>query len=137
MDYKPGIDKELKYYVDYVKQLSSDFSEVDSVTFYYEKPKNKSDKYFIGFCSFNFNNWANYVKINRYWWDKASDRERIILMAHELKHCSCKDNWKHIDYKNESDCGANYMSSFLPNPFCIRLHYNDYIKQIRRGCNDT
>jgi hypothetical protein len=135
-EYKQGIDKELEYYVDYVKQLSSDFSKVDSVTFYYHAPKDLNKSYTVGFCSFSLTHWKNYIKINTFWWNKASDRERVILIAHELKHCSCIGNWMHINREDKSLCRVNYMSSSIPNSFCIGLYYSDYIEQIKRGCDD-
>lgn len=134
-EYKPGIDQGLEDYVEYIQSLNHDFAKVDSVTFYYKAPEvNKT--FTVGFCSYSLIHWKNYVKINRYWWNTASDRERILLIAHELKHCSCPSNWTHINRESQSGCRTNYMSSHIASPFCISLYYRDYIEQIKRGCND-
>lgn len=134
--YKEGIDTDLQKYVDYVNQLTSDFSKLDSITFYNRAPKNIKDNYTIGYCSYSFIHWKPYVKINKHWWKDATDRERILLIAHEMKHCSCMNNWTHINSEDDIKCRVNYMSSSIPNSFCINLYYSQYIAQIRRGCND-
>lgn len=136
MEYKEVIEPDILPYVEYVNSLTNDFKSVKSVTFYYQEPQPKKEAFTIGYCSYNTLHWLHYVKINKYFWQVATQEEKILLIAHELKHCSCQSNWKHINSKDSENCALNYMESMLPSSYCISKHFRTYLEQIRRGCND-
>jgi hypothetical protein len=64
------------------------------------------------------------IRINKKYWDSATDAQQYLLLAHELGHC---EFWLMHDNKMLDDgCPASLMNSYLPDAECADLHFLDY-----------
>lgn len=134
-----GIHEDLKFYVDKVNELNNGaFSKVEDISFYDEAPSKQDGSYTIGYCAFNFATFKPFVKINNHWWRNQSEKSRILLMAHELRHCSCKGKkMMHIDgVEGAFGCPSHYMHFQMASKLCIMFNYNKYVEQIKKGCEE-
>lgn len=137
--FNEGIDESIQTYVDKVNAMNNGaFSKVDDISFYNESPSKADGNYTIGYCAFNFTTFKPFVKINTHWWNNANDKERILLTAHELRHCACKGKkMMHIDgTEGTFSCPKHYMHFQMANRLCIMFNYNKYVDQIKKGCED-
>src|SRR5690606_15452500 len=94
----------------------------------YPKPVKR---WIIGQCQKGF---TNEIIFNNVWWKKyATHRDKMLTMAHEIYHCVCE--LEHYDEVREDGCPVNYMHSSSATPWCVSQYYDEYYKQIQRGCD--
>lgn len=125
-------DGELKYYYDEVVALSGGKLSNPEMTMglaeSHEMNLNKkASTEIIGLCYMNLNE----VSINRRFFESNGMRRNLLLIAHEMYHCTC---WKsHTDKKLKDGC-PSYMNAMIPSKKCIDKNYYEYIEEISKGC---
>lgn len=86
-----------------------------------------------GQCSFVIGKMNKEIDIVKEYWQNVTVAERLLLLAHEYRHCECNYLSHTSDYYLDG-CSKSYMDSFTIDTRCIKLHLNDYLNEIRKGC---
>jgi len=83
----------------------------------------------VGTC-----NWFhNYILVDPlYWFDQATEPERVALMWHELAHCVCYAGHKEGHFSD--GCPRHIMNPILPGDSCMRKHEETYREELRNAC---
>jgi len=70
-----------------------------------------------------------YVQVNTYHWKRLNSQERLILIYHEVGHCSF-NIVRHDDRKFKDGCPSSLMASYFPSKKCLtRYGYHYYINK--------
>jgi hypothetical protein len=125
---------ELEKYRKIVQEISNNKLGTKDFTIGFIKAPKKVPN-LLGRCTFILNNFNKEIDIVESAWYDLGYAEKIILIAHEFKHCEC-NMYYHIKDKYSDDCPKNIMNEHLPIGLCIVTHLNDYMADIRRGCED-
>jgi hypothetical protein len=135
-----GIDPELEDPLAMVYLVSNGTLSrtIKHVGFFKEETEEEDGYKVIGTCSW-FTNWDNIalipqIQLHRETWGRYTNTQKIILLAHELYHCECDGD--HKDEYFEDGCQAHYMHSYMPSKSCINDHWEEYSKQIKKGCSE-
>ncbi len=72
----------------------------------------------------------SYISIDRTYWYKLSDYQRINLIFHELGHCAL--NKKHVPSDSVGVCPTSFMFERVLSTTCIRDNYDAYIEELFR-----
>lgn len=70
------------------------------------------------------------IHINRERWKTMSEKNRIVLVVHEVTHC-VKFELHLGDYDTSLLCPRHYMYKTAPSQHCFPFYYKEYIKQMR------
>lgn len=70
-----------------------------------------------------------YIKIDKNWRKKASERRKTMLMFHELGHCA--KGWDHDNELRSDRCPKSLMYKYIPDDICIHRYFDEYIKNER------
>lgn len=89
----------------------------------------------LGVCTFTLSNFSKEIDIVDPAWYGLSNARKMILVAHEFKHCEC-NYYSHTDEVFSDDCSKSIMGEFLPSEMCVKKHFDVYLAEIRRGCED-
>jgi hypothetical protein len=71
------------------------------------------------------------VRILKSWWDDTSETNRMILIMHELGHCTL--NKGHNDAMFNDGCPKSMMNSYHPGEYCYSLHEDEYWEEYLDG----
>ena len=71
-----------------------------------------------------------YIAIDRDYWYKISEYQRINLIFHELGHCAMNKN--HVPSDSVSLCPTSFMFEQIMSTPCIRDNYDAYIEELFR-----
>lgn len=124
-------DVRIKPYVDKIRSLSTGFMKFDiNVGF---GISNKKASTVIGTCTLSLIPLKYEIDINPLYWKIATEREKLLLIAHEMRHCLCKE-FIHNNEKLSDGCYKSYMSKYTANKQCIKKHYKKYLSEISKGC---
>jgi hypothetical protein len=150
-EYK-GVNPEVQSYVDEYKALA----KIQGIVFENEVTigfKSINDANVIGECYYG-NGWRE-IDIQALWWMESSNTSRLALLWHELSHCYCgrghdfegkkypePDEIKKLAKENKLGgvgyypdlCSKSIMFPIILLDECIKIHYNDYIKEMFRDC---
>ena len=85
-------------------------------------------------CTFVLRKLTHEIDISQKHWYTLTDKQKLLLVAHELYHCKCVKPG-HISGEFSDGCPSTYMDSAIPNYFCAEGRWKDYKKQIAKGCN--
>lgn len=159
---KEGIDPKLKPYIyefikasggmvteDSISNLSANFDDLTG-----------SLKYANGVCWWTLNG-SREILIDKQGWYRNTEMENMILMFHELGHCTCDklhsmrltfaESWyektwngvnsiimklgmiKKYGYLG-SGCPSSIMAPGAISSTCLMLHYNYYMEDLFDGC---
>lgn len=101
----------------------------------YDIPINfgKLDKNYIGICTV-WSTGHRQIEIDREYWESASYRYRMSLIAHELGHCDLNkghapypssimyfENWGSLDFDDLFDRVVDYAKSVFTNSDCVKF----------------
>ena len=73
------------------------------------------------------------IDINKSTWDRAGYMSRLLLVAHEMYHCVCK-NIGHDDREDLIGCPESYNHPSMPPTICVNMNSEKYLKQVEKGC---
>ena len=97
-----------------------------------DQMKESDDKIIAGTCNYVLP--ASYeIDINRDTWKKSSYLSKLLLVAHEMYHCVCK-NLIHNDSEDLIGCPQSYFHPSMPPVVCLQHNYERYLKQVEQGC---
>jgi hypothetical protein len=88
----------------------------------------------LGECTFVLPFFNKEIDIVGIKWLFLSQKRRILLIAHEYRHCEC-DHYYHINDKFKDGCPKSYFNEYLPDDECVESHYVEYLSEIKRGCD--
>ena len=71
-----------------------------------------------------------YIAIDRDYWYKITEYQRINLIFHELGHCAMNKN--HVPSDSVSLCPSSFMFEQIMSDKCIEDNYNTYIEELFR-----
>jgi hypothetical protein len=131
-------DEELIHYVDLVKLVSKDLMlpETGRIGF-----KNnithilELERGILGTCNFVIPSMEIDIDIDKNLWKMLTYYEKLLLVAHELRHCVCVDIGHPKTETFDDGCPKHYMNAYSPGIYCSREHFNHYIQQIAKGCS--
>lgn len=67
-----------------------------------------------------------FITINSRNWGFLSKHKRIMLILHEIGHCTY--NLEHNDAVFDNGCAKSLMNSYMPSDFCVRsVGYKYYV----------
>ena len=69
-----------------------------------------------------------YIKIDRDYWNKASQYKRINLIFHELGHCVLGRD--HVEWKTPNECPPSFMHNSIVSNYCLKKYYKNYLKEM-------
>ena len=122
---------EIKPYMDRVYKISGGkISNKIKAGLYISPKKNKN---VIGSCTLSIFPLEYEIDISPLYWAVANDKERLLLIAHEMRHCVCKE-FVHYDDKFQDGCHKSYMSAVTESDKCVNDHFDDYLTEISKGC---
>lgn len=129
-------DKRVTVYAEYVGRLSKDLKLNDKITIgLVDEIKIPFIDNIIGRCAYVVGKgWE--IDILKESYDGLTHFGRLFLIAHELRHCACKD-FGHIVSKPKNDsnrCSSHYFNSSHMGNKCAKIHAKEYLEQIKRGC---
>lgn len=88
----------------------------------------------IGSCNFLPLSLSWEIDIRQDFWRYIDTNQRILLVAHEIKHCQCFVLF-HDDELLDDGCAKSFMTTNLQEAYCSRKHFTRYIEEMKRGCN--
>lgn len=115
------VPEELTHYVNEVYRLSGE--NLDGRNLNYRFIRNQGAV--LGSCNLAL----GAVEIGRDSWDYMTERERIILIAHEVTHCVKYMDHIILDFSN--GCRGHYMDEYMTSKHCIYRDFYKYVKQMR------
>lgn len=115
-EFKPFYEKFEEYYGMY-PQVSIKMAKDENFT-------HDNKTVIIGTCSHN----RNLIKINEHYWPRFTDKQKLILIFHELGHCFLKR--KHNNYILPDTCPYSIMNKKMISDKCIRNNFEHYIKEL-------
>lgn len=118
---KKGIEKTLLPYVievDYISEGNLDGTKLN-INF-----GNTLD-HTLGICYLL----RNEVIINKKKWKSLDYKGRILLIAHEIGHCSKKKT--HINGLDRYGCAKHFMHYSTTGKWCDNYKYKEYVKQMK------
>lgn len=72
-----------------------------------------------------------YIKIDRNYWPKMSEYQKLNLIFHELGHCAL--NRDHVKSDSVRVCPTSFMYEQVLDTSCIRSNINSYIQEMFSG----
>ncbi len=96
---------------------------------------NDDDPNLLGVCTFTLSNLGKEIDIVEEAWHYLTHVEKLLLVAHEFRHCECNELGHSEDYF-EDKCSKTIMHKYLPDLKCVKKHMNEYLAEIRRGCGN-
>jgi hypothetical protein len=133
--FKPNhttVNKELDKYRAKIYKMSKGKLGTKNISLGFIKtPKDKQE--LLGVCTFILPKFQNEIDITVPSWYYLSDRRKLLLVAHEYRHCEC-DHYYHTDEKLEDGCPQSIMHTYLIEDKCVNRHFGRYVDEIRRGC---
>lgn len=114
------IPKDIEPYVEDVYKISEGNLDGKSLDYNFYFLDNQE----LGFCFEALGR----VGINRKYWYKLSEKDKILLIAHEIAHCVKSAD--HVDTK-EGICYTNFMSSYSTTDECTNKYYEQYVEQMK------
>jgi hypothetical protein len=69
-----------------------------------------------------------YIEINREYWPKMSELQKINLIFHELGHCFLQRG--HVQSDNVRTCPTSFMDDTVMSTSCLRDNFDSYIKEM-------
>ena len=118
------IDHDLEFYVDMVYELTDGTlgGKIERMGF-----DKELDNKILGTCY----HLTDEISIHPENWKSLSEKERILLVAHEIAHCECKQ--EHVESKSEKSwCPEHFMAPTAGGAYCSRIHFDKYIKQMKK-----
>lgn len=125
---------ELEKYRGYVNIISNGSLGNKDITIGYRK-YSKDDPNLLGVCTFTLENLGKEIDIVEEAWQYLTHNEKLLLVAHEFRHCECNELGHEERYFSDK-CSKTIMHKYLPDDRCIKKHIGDYLEEIRRGCGD-
>ena len=133
--FQPSHEKltpELEKYRGYVYNLSEGKLGTNEYSLGFIKTPKDSPK-LLGECTFVLGHLNKEIDIVEDKWYFLSHNSKILLIAHEFRHCECNQYYHSEEYFLDG-CSKSYMDSYLPDEFCVEDHMEHYIDELRRGC---
>ena len=124
---------ELEKYRGYVKDISKGKLGNKEISIGFRK-YSKDDPNLLGVCTFTLENLGKEIDIIKEAWDYLSHDEKLILVAHEFRHCECNEFGHKEEYFSDK-CSKTIMHKYLPYGGCIKKHMDNYLEEIGRGCD--
>ena len=115
-------DKEFVPYIEDVKILSEGNLGVRNIKIGF----GTGSKKLLGYCALA---WRE-ITVNKSNWKKLDHRSRILLIAHELAHCSGK-SIEHINGLDQIGCTEHFMHKSSMGKWCNLVNYKKYIEQMK------
>lgn len=116
-----GIEKSILPYVLEVDYLSNGNLDGTKLNINFGKLQN----HILGTCFLL----RNEIIINKKKWKSLDYKGKILLIAHEIGHCSKKKS--HINGIDRYGCAKHFMHYSTTGKWCDRYKYKDYIKQMK------
>jgi hypothetical protein len=69
-----------------------------------------------------------YIKIDKAYWPKMSEYQKLNLIFHELGHCAL--NRGHTEVSGVLECPTSFMHPQVMSTGCIARYLEDYIKEL-------
>ena len=69
-----------------------------------------------------------YIKIDKEYWPKMSEIQKVNLIFHELGHCVL--NRGHVESDSVRLCPTSFMHDSVMSTSCLKDHYDEYIKEM-------
>lgn len=69
-----------------------------------------------------------YMKIDKTYWPKMSEKQKINLIFHELGHCVLQRD--HVSSDSVRECPSSFMHDTVMSDYCLDKYYDDYIKEM-------
>ena len=88
----------------------------------------------LGECTFVLPYFNKEIDIVGIHWLFLTEKRKILLIAHEYRHCEC-NQYYHNNDKFKDGCPKSYFNEYLPDDECIESHYTEYLSEIKRGCD--
>lgn len=125
---------ELEKYRGYVQKISNDKLGNREISIgFIKRPDKKLN--LLGVCTFTLDNLGKEIDIVEEAWQNLTHDEKLLLVAHEFRHCECNE-FGHKEVYFDDGCSKTIMHEYLSDLKCVKKHMNSYLAEIRRGCED-
>ena len=125
---------EFRDYVSYIYSISQGRFRVRVERIGFYKNDTNIPESRIGECSLIIPSWQPEIDIRKESWYDLTERQKVLLLAHEILHCSCK-YFHHIDVTRIDGCPTHYSNGVLAGDKCVDIYYLEYLNQITQGCD--
>lgn len=125
---------ELEKYRGFVNIISNGGLGNRDITLGFRKYDSKNSG-LLGVCTFTLLTLGKEIDIVEEAWQYLSHNEKLLLVAHEFRHCECNE-FGHKEVYFSDGCSKTIMHKYLQDSKCIEKHIGDYLEEIRRGCGD-
>lgn len=123
---------ELERYRGYVHELSDGkLGNKDFSIGFIEMPDKQYN--LLGRCTLVLKDFNKEIDIVAIHWLFMDQKRRILLTAHEYKHCEC-NQYYHKNTKLKDGCPSSYFNEYLPDEDCVEAHWDMYLEEISKGC---
>ena len=123
--------KELEDYRTKLLEMSGDKLGTYMIPLNFIEPeKYKDGTELVGRCRIGLFKSVDIVEAK---WYSLIERRKLLLLAHEFKHCQCFE--KHTD-DMIGKCPKSLMHTYTMSNDCAIINWNRYKKEIERGCED-
>jgi len=113
-----GIDKRIEPYVDELYELTG--AKIDQVGFGTPIGVNA-----IATC----NTLYTTITIKKGYWDKQSEKNKILILGHEFLHCY--RGAEHKKRYGNGMCPKSIMYPASPGKWCSQVNFEEYTKEIK------
>ena len=69
-----------------------------------------------------------YIEIDKEYWGRASELQKINLIFHELGHCAL--NRDHPPADSVRMCPTSFMHYQIMSDWCLQEHFNEYMEEM-------
>ena len=69
-----------------------------------------------------------YIEINKRYWGKMSEKQKIQLIFHEFGHCVLDRD--HVDWQTPNECPSSFMHDCVISNYCLGKYFNVYLKEM-------
>lgn len=118
---KSGIESSLMFYVLKTKELSDGNLDGTNLNINF----GKQEKNILATCYL----FREEIVINKKSWSKLDYHGKILLIAHEIAHCSKKIG--HINKVDSWGCADNFMHYKDTGIWCNKYNFRKYVKQMK------
>jgi hypothetical protein len=132
-------NEELLHYVDLIQALNTELSLPADGRIGFKKNLESflfSEQRILGSCNYVLPTMEVEIDISRSLWKSLSYYEKVLLVAHELRHCVCPDFGHKKVTPLFGGCPGHYMNAYSPGFACSKHYFNVYLQQIKSGCKD-
>lgn len=145
-----------QFFVDAGKEVSGANyeGELNQISLAFKDMKTDSFEFVIGYCEIIKENTGGImpetytkgrvIRINRAWWNQATEADKIILMSHELGHCILKRRHKDSFVKTRMGAYLRSIKESIMHPYHVNtidfINNNDYYWNelfLKNGVFDT